>query len=146
MKHLTLLLLLSAISLVGFSQSVFKALPKHKDRISIDTTISGNTWTGFRFAIPVVLYALPNSTIYTGVTFDYEHDTYNTTTQKYYTDWAIGLGAYEGGQIAPANVSAVTAVGLHLALFNKLLIVGVLYNFQNKNAQGAIGGGVSLNN
>lgn len=123
-----------------------KVNPYAKLQLSTTTPSPDSTFSGFRFTGPMVLYALPNSTIYTGVGVDYEHDVFNSTTQKWSTKWAIQIGGYEGGQIAPANVSAVTAVGLSVALFNKLVTVGLLYNFSNKNFQGALGPQVNLSN
>lgn len=150
MKHLIIIaLVLSGISVNA--QSMFKPLPKpslikYGMHYKSTTPLPDSTFTGFRFTGPMVLYALPNSTIFTGVGVSYENDSYNASTGKWYSNWAIALGGYEGGQIAPANVSAVTAVGLSVAFFNKLVTIGVLYNFSNKNFQGALGPQVSLNN
>jgi hypothetical protein len=154
MKYLLLAFLLF-IGIVGNAQSIFKAIPKPTAKSAVrsyslnlnSTTPSpDSTFTGFRFTGPMVLYALPNSTIFTGVGFDYEHDVYNATTQKWSETWAVQIGGYEGGQIAPTSVSAVTAIGISVAFLNKLITVGVLYNFSNKNFQGALGPQVSLNN
>jgi|ERR1700722_5048169 len=156
-------LLLTAIILIicigANAQSMFKAIPKPQMRYAllapvltdslgnvIPSTPAAQTTTGFRFTGPMVLYSLPGSAIYTGIGADYEHDTYNSTTGKWYTDWAIAIGGYEGGQFAPNSIQAVTAVGLSVQLFNKLLTVGVLYDLTNKRVQGGVGPSVSLNN
>lgn len=148
MKKSILLTLITLSFFAASAQSMFSSIPKpdHRDKISFDTTITGPSWYGFRFTGPMVLVAFPTSTVFTGIGVDYEHDVLNVTTNKYYTQWAVGVGAYEGGVIAPSNISAVTAVGIHVAFFNKLVTVGALYNFQNKIIQGAAGPGVALNN
>jgi hypothetical protein len=144
-----LLLSILFISASVSAQSIFRPLPKlaKPNQFARATTpLPDSTFSGFRFTGPMVLYALPNSTIFTGVGFDYEHDKYDATTQKWSTNWAIAIGGYEGGQFAPSNVSAVTAIGLSVAFLNKLITIGVLYNFSNKNFQGALGPQVNLNN
>jgi hypothetical protein len=155
--------LLTAIILIicigANAQSMFKTIPKPQMRYSalapvlidslgnvIPSTPAAQTTTGFRFTGPMVLYSLPGSAIYTGIGIDYEHDTYNTSTSKWSTDWAVAIGGYEGGQFAPNNIQAVTAVGFSVQLFNKLLTVGVLYDLTNKRVQGGVGPSVSLNN
>lgn len=151
MKSFLLIAALVLIAGYAKAQSPFRPLPKISHPAAnpfahATTRLPDSTFTGFRFTGPMVLYALPNSTIFTGIGGSYEHDTYNSTTQKWYTNWSVAIGGYEGGQIAPSSLSAVTAVGLSVAFFNKLLTIGVLYNITNKNVQGAIGPGVSLNN
>lgn len=144
--------------IVGFAtfsgaQGIFRplpkmnAFPKHYKAIITDTLpATGTSFTGFRFSGPSVLYAFPNSSIFTGLGVSYENDTYNNTTGKWYTNWSVAAAGYAGGQFAPQNVSGVTALGLSVSLFNKLLTVGVLYNLTNKKFQGAVGPTVSLNN
>jgi hypothetical protein len=152
-------LLLASLLFIGVganAQSLFKPLPKPANdkvsqfarslSLSTTTPLPDSTFKGFRFTGPMVLYALPNSTIFTGIGFDFESDVYNSTTQKWSTTWAIAIGGYEGGQIAPSNVSAVTAVGLSVSFLNKLITVGILYNLSNKNFQGALGPQVNLIN
>jgi hypothetical protein len=141
---------------IATAQSLFKPLPRaayskkyslNRKAIIADTLPStGTSFTGFRFTGPSVLYAFPNSSIFTGLGVSYENDTYNTSTGKWYTNWSIAAAGYAGGQFAPQNVSGVTALGLSVSLFNKLLTVGVLYNLTNKKFQGAVGPTVSLNN
>lgn len=78
-----------------------------------------------------------------------EHDTYSSTTQRWNTDVQVGAGLYAGGHIAPGNLQAATAIGVHVALLNKQLIIGVLYNLNsptgmNSHFVGAIGGNAYL--
>lgn len=143
------------------AQSIWKSLPKIEhpaiSRFTRATTpMPDSTFTGFRFA-PAVLYALPESTLYTGIQIVYEHATYKQMTKKWYTNWAVGLGAYEGGQLSnskqPINettivktLSAATALGINVSFFNKLLVIGALYNITTHRGQGAAGPGVSLDN
>jgi hypothetical protein len=151
MRYLLVFALATIINFSANAQSMFKPLPKITYTAAnpfarATTPLPDSTFTGFRFTGPMVLYALPNSTVFTGIGADYEHDVFNSTTGKWSTIWAIAIGGYEGGQIAPSSVSAVTAVGVSVAFFNKLLTIGVLYNISNKNFQGAVGPSVSLNN
>ena len=151
MKALMLAVLLLSCTTALQAQSMFKSLPKPSKKYglnlgSITTGLPDSTFRGFRFTGPMILYALPNSTLFTGMGVSYEHDTWRTDTQKWYADWSVALGGYAGGQFAPNNVSGVTAIGLSVAFFNKLLTVGVLYNFTTKKFQEAEGPQVSLNN
>lgn len=155
------LLLTSIILIIAIganAQSMFKPIPKPQLNYRVTAPLfdsagnivppvtSAQTSVGFRFTGPMVLYSLPGSAIYTGIGAAYEHDTYTATTGKWYTDWAIAIGGYEGGQFAPNNIQAVTAIGLSVQLFNKILTVGVLYDLTNKRVQGGVGPSVSLNN
>jgi hypothetical protein len=155
MKFKLLLLVLSVVFIGSCSaQSILKPLPKYVapsrlDKIVIIDTLPvpithDSTLAGFRLSGPMILYALPNSTVFTGMGIDYEHDTYKTATGRWYCDWAIAVGAYAGGQFAPTGVSGVTAVGLSVSFLNKFLTVGVLYNVTNKTFQGAIGPSANL--
>jgi hypothetical protein len=137
----------------GSAQSMFKPLPKAKAQkagvysMTLTPQPNGDSlYQGFRFDGPSVLYAFPDNNIFTGIGISYEHDTYHHDTQKWYSDWSVALKGYEGGQFAPNNLTAVTALGLSVSFFNKLLTVGVLYNLTNKKFQGAVGPTVSLNN
>ena len=133
------------------AQSLLKAIPApHQVRtfrsIAPAAADADSTFTGFRFVGPSVLYALPNSTIFTGAGIAYEHDTYRSATGKWYTDWSVNLEGYAGGQFAPKDVSGVTAVGLSVSFFNKVLTVGILYNLTTNKVAAGIGPTVSLNN
>lgn len=139
---------------VAFSQSLFKPIAKPTAPRQIAMAFSPNsttpspdsTFTGFRFTGPSVLYAFPNSTVFTGIGVSYEHDTYQPTTGKFYTNWSVTVAGYAGGQFAPSSVSGVTAVGLSVGFFNKLVTLGVLYNLTTSKVMGAVGPTVSLNN
>lgn len=141
------LLLLSILVAFSFScsaQSIWGPLgkPATKDKaiVIVDTLpIPGTVFTGFRVDGPAVLYALPESTIYTGIGIDYEHDTYNTGTGRWYQNWAVGGLLLAGGQFAPVGVSGVTGVGIHVKLLNGFLTFGGIYNFTTKKVQGAVG-------
>jgi len=137
----------------GSAQSMFKPLPKVKKAtygvysMTLTPQPNGDSiYQGFRFDGPSVLYAFPDNNIFTGVGISYEHDTYHHDTQKWYSDWSVAFNGYEGGQFAPNNLTAVTALGLSVSFFNKLLTVGVLYNLTTQKFQGAVGPTVSLNN
>jgi len=157
MKLLTLATLL-IFAHVAAGQSIFKPLPRahqvnkvfHPEADSIFIAPAGpaadSTFTGFRFVGPTVLYALPNSAIFTGAGIAYEHDTFRSSTGKWYTDWSVNLEGYAGGQFAPRDISGVTAVGLSFSFFNKLLTVGILYNLTTQKVAAGIGPTVSLNN
>jgi len=153
-SKLPIIVFILCISSMCNAQSMFSSLPKPVvakpnpfARITIaDTLTPGMNYNGLRFTGPTVLYALPNSTVFTGVGVDWESDTYNMSTGKFYTNWAIGLQAMEGGQFAPQTVSAVTAGALTVSFFNKLVTLALIYNFTNKNFMGGFGPGVNLNN
>jgi hypothetical protein len=164
MKIFSFLLILTVISSTTFAQSLFKPLPKPtqtsgKDKINIvDTLTPGANYTGFRFTGPTVLYAVsPNnistSTLYTMIGVDYESDSWDSASNKFYTNWAIGLQGGEGGTMAPGSISAVTALGLTVS-FQKIgtfeapfkITLGAIYNFQNKILQPAVGPSIPLNN
>lgn len=160
MNKTMITILLLVVAFTSNAQSLFAPLPKPKwpvpfhglapHAIAPPTgatgSVIGTTYTGFRFDGPSVLLALPDFTVYTGVGISWEHDTFRDSTSKWYTDYSIALKGYAGGQYAPGAVSGVTAVGLSVSFFNKLLTVGLLYNLTTKKAQGAVGPTVNLIN
>lgn len=132
------------------AQSLFKPIPRplsHFGRLfKVVQPAGDSSFTGFRFTGPTVFYVLPHSGIFTGAGLSYEHATFKAAAGKWSTDWSIALEGYAGGQFAPQNVEAVTAIGLSVSFFNKLLTVGVLYNLTTHQVQGGIGPTVGLNN
>lgn len=171
-KVLLPIALIIGFSLSGHSQSLFKAIPKPATRTTVtkanpyahslltvvDTPAAGKNFTGLRFTGPTVLYAvntkaMSQSALFTCVGVDYESDTWDASSQKFYTNWAVGLQFGEGGEFAPSSVSAVTAAALTFSM-QKLwtltlpfkLTVGAIYNFTTKNAMLATGPGIPLNN
>lgn len=162
MNKVLLMILLLAVAFISNGQSMLAPLPKAKPNTVVTSpgkfgarasnlpgsvgTVIGNTYQGFRFDGPSVLAALPDFTIYTGVGISYERDTYSDSTQKWSTNWSVALKGYAGGQYAPGTISGVTAVGLSVSFFNKLVTVGLLYNLTTKKAQGAVGPTVNLIN
>lgn len=153
MKFAILAILICTCQIAG-AQSLIRSLPKptaeaspRRMALSIgipaqDTTV----YQGFRFTGPTVLYALPQSTAFTGVGLSYEHDTYKTATGKFYTDWSVAIQGFAGGQFAPSSISGVTAVGFTVSFFNKILTVGMLYNLTTQKAMAGVGPGVATNN
>lgn len=131
------------------AQSVFKPLPKQKHTSSgafmrsIAPAVD-STFQGFRIGGPVVLLALPDLTVFTGVGIVYEHDTYRSGSSRYYKDWAVGISAVEGGQFAPNSLKAVTGLAAHVSFFDGFLTIGAIYNLTTRKAQGAIGPMTSL--
>jgi len=112
-----------------------------------------STFKGWRLTGLSVLYGITDgytvSNVYAGTGFGFEHDTYRQSTGRWSTDWAIGIGGYAGGHVSPNNLQAVTAIGLNVALFNKFLLLGVLYNLNSPAGQkgkwvGAIGGNAAF--
>lgn len=131
------------------AQSVFKPLSKPKQSYGISlfhTTAApvDSTFQGFRIGGPVVLLALPDLTVFTGVGIVYEHDTYRSGSSRYYKDWAVGISAVEGGQFAPNSLKAVTGLAAHVSFFDGFLTIGAIYNLTTQKAQGAIGPMTSL--
>lgn len=161
MKRVLLMITLLATVFISNGQSLLKPLPRYKTNTTFQPgkfggrattlpgsvgTVIGNTYQGFRFDGPSVLAALPDFTIYTGVGISYERDTFSDSTQKWSTNWSVALKGYAGGQYAPGTISGVTAVGLSVSFFNKLVTIGLLYNLTTKKAQGAVGPTVNLIN
>lgn len=142
------------VACIGFfspskAQSVFKPLSKPKQAygISLYTRTAApvdSTFQGFRIGGPVVLLALPDLTVFTGVGIVYEHDTYRSGNSRYYKDWAVGISAVEGGQFAPNSLKAVTGLAAHVSFFDGFLTIGAIYNLTTQKAQGAIGPMTSL--
>lgn len=167
MRFLSIICLFLLIGTAASAQSLFSSLPKPKVAKAnsfaravtpFDTIPAGQSYVGFRFTGPTVMYAtsfkdLKQADLFTFLGVDYEKATFDATSQKYYTDWAIGLHGGAGGQFAPNSVSAVTAVALSLGTqkigSTKLpfkLTVGVIYNITTHQAMPAVGPGIPLNN
>lgn len=166
MKFILLIAFFFLIVACVNAQSMLKPLPKPATakvnpfaKITIvDTLTPGQSYQGFRFTGPTVLYAVNTTTfqqsaVFTGLGLDYESDTWDASSNKFYTNWAIGLQAMEGGQLAPSNISAVTAAGLTFSI-QKIgtfeipfkFTLGFIYNFTTKSAMLAAGPGIPLNN
>lgn len=157
-------LTLVIVCLLAFSfshaQSVLKPIPKPSahaanqfTRALTATSNGDSTFTGFRLTGLTVLYGVSNgytaSNVYAGTGAGWEWDTYSSTTQRWTTNFQIGVGLYAGGHIAPESLQAATAVGLQIGLLNKQIIIGVLYNLNspagmNSHWVGAVGGNAFL--
>jgi hypothetical protein len=110
----------------------------------VDTPAAGQNFSGLRFTGVSVLYTFPQSTLWTGIGVDYEYDRWNASTQRFYTDYAIGGLVMAGGQFAPNTISGVTGIGLQVMLLNKYLVLGVVYNITGKQILPAVGGNANL--
>lgn len=157
---LILVSIASLMSTMASAQSIFKPIPKPVTkpantyaRALVATSNGDSVFTGFRLTGLTILYGISNgytaSNVYAGTGFGWEHDTYSSSTQRWTTDIQIGAGLYAGGHLAPNNLQAATAVGLHVGLLNKQLIIGVLYNLNSPAGMGshfvgAIGGNAYL--
>lgn len=102
-------------------------------------TPTDSVFQGFRLTGADVLYTLPGSALFTGIGVSYEHDTYKTATGAVYCNWAIAFEGYEGGQFAPNSLQAVTALGINVKFFNKVLVIGLLYNLTTSKFVGGVG-------
>lgn len=154
---------------VGYSygQSMFGPIPKKnsatfnphaKSVVTPFDTVSGSSYVGFRFTGPTIMYGtsftnLKEADLYTFLGIDYEKATWDANSQKYYTNWAVGLHGGAGGQFAPNSVSGVTAGAITIStqrLFGAILpfkaTIGFVYNFTTKTGQPAVGPGIPLNN
>jgi hypothetical protein len=151
------LLFIAALLFIGSmakGQSIFKPLPKITHTAinpfaRATTPLPDSTFTGFRPIVSAAVYGYTKqsgSSLFTGAGISYEWDTYNSTTQKWYTNESIGALFYAGGTSAPTGISGVTAVGLAVSFFNKLASFGAAYNIQTKSIMPTIGVSVSLNN
>ena len=156
MKYLLVFVLATIINFSTNAQSLFKPLPAYHAsnkfaRLSLSTTTSmpDSTFTGFRPVISAAVYGYTKaqgSALFTGAGVSYESDTWNASTQKWYTQWSVGALFYAGGTSAPTGLSGVIAAGLNVSFFNKLLSVGCAYNFQTQTLMPTIGASISLNN
>lgn len=107
--------------------------------------LTDSTFQGLRLTGVSVLVAVPSWSLYTGTGISYERDVYSSSTKRWSTSWAVNIGAYLGGQFAPTTLKTVGAVGLSVALLNKFLVIGVLYNFAGpQHWQAATGGNASI--
>lgn len=148
-----ILVLVLAVSGSVTAQSFFKPLPKLQKKYSLSmnatTPAPDSTFTGIRPIVSAAVYGYTKesgSSLFTGAGVSYEHDTYSLSTQKWYTDWSVGALFYAGGTSAPTGITGVTAMGVAVSFFNKLLSVGGAYNFQTKGFMPTIGASISLNN
>jgi len=138
------------ISFTGFSQSFFKPIPKlyqpNRFALTATSTAPDSIFLGFRPAVSVVVQAYPGALTLAGAGADYEHDTYNYSTQKWYCDWAVGGLIYAGGTVAPTTPQAAVAAGISVSLFNKLVSIGGAWSFQQKQPLLTFGTSINLNN
>lgn len=159
LKVLFIISMLGGITGACSGQSIFKPIPKPVKstnayaRALTATSNGDSVFSGLRLTGLTILYGISDgytaSNVYAGTGFGWEHDTYSSSAQRWSTDIQIGVGLYAGGHIAPDNLQAATAVGLHLGLLNKQLILGILYNLNNPAGMnshfvGAIGGNAYL--
>lgn len=153
MKSIFVLILLVASS-TCFSQSFFKPVPKpvlktHLKLNRLTIAQPDSTFNGFRPIVSAAVYGYTKasgSSLFTGAGLSYEHDTFDYSTQKWYTNYSVGGLFYAGGSAAPSGLSSVIAAGVALSFFNKLASVGAAYNFQVKQWMPTLGVSISLNN
>lgn len=142
-KMIALVGLLSLQVGTSHAQSVFKPIPRptvtRHFRASVLSVSVDSTFQGFRVGGPVVLLALPDLSVFTGLGIEYQHSTYVQSAQRWEKDWGIGVSLLEGGQFVPGSLKAVTAVGAHVSFFDGFLTLGLLYNFSTRKVQGATG-------
>jgi hypothetical protein len=163
-KIVSILAVFLLLANVTFAQSFFSPIPKPAQpaviihpRLSIgqvdsailknDTPVTGQaTYVGFRPTTTAVYgYNGSTSVLLIGIGASYEHDTYQQSTGKYYTDWSIAALAYGGGSTSQ-HPGDVIAAGLNVSFLNKLLSAGVAYDFVGHRVFPTLGVSVSLNN
>lgn len=105
-----------------------------------------STFTGFRpTATAAYGYSSAGgSTILAFAGIAYEKDSYKAATGNWYTDYAISLQIGTGASNGAVSLGNATTIGLFGSFFNKLLTVGIGYNFANKNAIPLVGPGVAF--
>lgn len=155
MKLLTAIFCFLLIGLGASAQSFFKRLPPYVANDGIRphalmlsntvTPMPDSTFTGFRPVGPAVVYALPGSGVLAGVGVDFENSTWNATTQRWYKNWAIGIYAYGGGNVAPTSPQGVVAIGPAVSFLNGLISVGGAYSITAKDFIGTLGLNIPLN-
>lgn len=141
------------------AQSILKSIPKvnqqfvgksnSREALSyFSPSAKDSTFVGIR---PIVSLATGYSssggaTVLAFAGISYEHDTYRQTTQKWYADWSASVQIGTGASNGAVSLQNATTIGLFGSFFNKLLTVGVGYNFYNKSVLPLLGPGISLNN
>lgn len=154
----SIIILLVMIGFTAQSQSIFKPLskPKSANPYGRALTVQSNgdsIYTGIRLTGLQLLYGITdgytasNVIATTGAGFD--HATFKQSTQRWYTDYSIGLLVGANGHVAPNNLQTVGCAGAYIALFNKNVIISVIYDFVrpsgvNTNLVGAVGGNAAL--
>ena len=112
------------------------------------TPMPDSTYTGFR-PTATAAYGYSNiggSTVLAFVGIAYEKDTYQSVSQTFYTNWAVSIQVGTGASNGAVSLQNATTIGLFGQFFNKLLTVGVGYNFANKTAVPLLGPGLGFNN
>lgn len=162
-KKVSIIIAFIGLAFVAHSQSVFQPLHKPEKKLGVivspfDSIAAGQSYTGFRFQGPVVLYGtsfktLSQSTVYTFMNISFQKATFDQPSSKYYTNWAVAVGGGVGGQFAPTSVSAVTALDAALSTqrigktnLPFLVTVAFIYNLTLKQGMPAVGPGIPLNN
>lgn len=158
MRILTLVLAFSLVASTSFSQSQpffgrmtrpsVKASPSgaFHPRALVVTSGGDSVFTGLR---PTATAAYGYSkdggnSILAFAGIAYEHDTYKSGSDHWNTDWAISIQIGTGASNGSVSLANATTVGLFGSFFNKLLTVGIGYNFSNKNAVALVGPGVAF--
>lgn len=166
-RALLVIAILTMVAFTSHAQSLLKPLP-HPTAVAkptfgrahiiigdstLPTPTGDSTLQGPRLTGLSILYGITNgytaSNVYAGTGIGYEWDKYSSLTGRWTTNFAIGVGIYEGGHIAPGNLQAATAVGLNVYLFNKFVNLGILYNLNSPAGVkshwiGAVGGNAVL--
>jgi hypothetical protein len=114
---------------------------KMKLSLSDGATSTDSVFQGIRAQGTSIVYGYSGGTssLMAGVGVGYEHDTYNSTTGTWYTDWEVGPMLYGGGSVAPSSLNGAVAVGLQGQVLNRYLTAGIGYNFMTKNLMYVIG-------
>lgn len=110
------------------------------------TTAGDSIYTGFR---PTATAAYGYSkdggnAILAFAGFGYEHDTYKSGSQHWYTDYSISLQIGTGASNGSVSLANATTIGLFGSFLNHLITLGIGYNFANKSALPLVGPGIAF--
>lgn len=138
-------------SKAALAQSPFKSLPRVEatraqfyPKLALATKDS--SVYAWRPIANIAAYAEPGNLLMAGVGFGYQKLTWNTTTQKWVSDWSVSGVAFAGGSTAPSSPATVMSVGVLGGVLNNLFMLGPIYNFGTKQFGVAVSVGINLNN
>lgn len=134
MKYLIILILSFAL-FKGYSQSIFKRVPKPSKQAT-SFALSTNTLPITKFVwrlVPIAGYMYPQNQIVAGMGYGIQRIHWVDSTQRYYTNWSISGAAILGGDTKkPVTPNNIMSLGISLGALNQLANFGLYYNLPKR--------------
>lgn len=149
-----MLLLCVAFSLSTSAQKIYKGIPPVGGTVTFEVEVDGSlkqvtlspdsTIHAIRPIANLVGYAEPGNVLQTGVGISWQSLTWNSTTQKWYSNYSVSGLIWYGTPTGSSSIGSAS-YGFTVGILNNIILLGPAYNPALKKVQVIVGIGISLN-